>query len=93
MDEISTSFCFICLLYLANERGLKIEVDGAVEADEKIVSTGDNKIGNLWDLKVSVVLYLCDVSLTTSVRVSISIRYIEILLPHLLHRTFDLRLS
>ncbi|KAG8799817.1 hypothetical protein FRC17_007036 [Serendipita sp. 399] len=25
MDEISTSFCFICLLHLANERGLKIE--------------------------------------------------------------------
>ncbi|KAJ1306772.1 hypothetical protein OPQ81_007758 [Rhizoctonia solani] len=26
LDEISTSFCFICLLHLANERGLKIEV-------------------------------------------------------------------
>ncbi|KAG8756037.1 hypothetical protein FRC14_003419 [Serendipita sp. 396] len=25
MEEISTSFCFICLLHLANERGLKIE--------------------------------------------------------------------
>lgn len=26
LDEISTSFCFICLLHLANERGLKIQV-------------------------------------------------------------------
>jgi condensin complex subunit 2 len=25
MSEISTSFCFICLLHLANEQGLKIE--------------------------------------------------------------------
>lgn len=26
MDEISTSFCFICLLHLANEKGLRIQV-------------------------------------------------------------------
>ena len=25
MDDISTSFCFICLLHLANEKGLAIE--------------------------------------------------------------------
>jgi condensin complex subunit 2 len=25
MDDISTSFCFICLLHLANEKGLSIE--------------------------------------------------------------------
>lgn len=25
MEEISTSFCFICLLHLANEQGLKLE--------------------------------------------------------------------
>lgn len=25
MDDISTSFCFICLLHLANEKGLVIE--------------------------------------------------------------------
>ena len=25
MDDISTSFCFICLLHLANEKGLMIE--------------------------------------------------------------------
>ncbi|KAG8744178.1 hypothetical protein FRC10_010644 [Ceratobasidium sp. 414] len=29
LDEISTSFCFICLLHLANERGLKIQVGEA----------------------------------------------------------------
>ncbi|KAI1793576.1 barren [Ganoderma leucocontextum] len=52
MDEISTSFCFICLLHLANERGLKLEVDGNVEEEEDSPSTGDNKVGNLWDLKV-----------------------------------------
>ena len=34
MEEISTSFCFICLLHLANERGLKLEVDGQVMDDE-----------------------------------------------------------
>ena len=25
MDDISTSYCFICLLHLANEKGLSIE--------------------------------------------------------------------
>lgn len=25
MDDISTSFCFICLLHLANEKGLVID--------------------------------------------------------------------
>lgn len=25
MEEISTSFCFICLLHLANEQGLRIQ--------------------------------------------------------------------
>lgn len=27
MEEISTSFCFICLLHLANEQGLRIQSD------------------------------------------------------------------
>lgn len=50
MDEISTSFCFICLLHLANERGLKLEST----AEELPVEGGDEeqRIGNLWDLKV-----------------------------------------
>ena len=60
MEEISTSFCFICLLHLANEQGLKLEcapdgklpsvVDEAVDDEE--VSVVDKKVGNLWDLKV-----------------------------------------
>ena len=36
MSEISTSFCFICLLHLANEEGLRIETaryDGKDEED------------------------------------------------------------
>ena len=52
MEEISTSFCFICLLHLANERGLKLETDadGAAPQDDE---EGETKIGNIWDLKVS----------------------------------------
>lgn len=34
MEEISTSFCFICLLHLANEEGLRISEDGNANADE-----------------------------------------------------------
>ncbi|KZT51935.1 barren [Calocera cornea HHB12733] len=45
LDEISTSFCFICVLHLANEQGLKLD---AGNPDE----TGERKVGELWDLKV-----------------------------------------
>lgn len=31
MEEISTSFCFICLLHLANEEGLKLDTNLAIE--------------------------------------------------------------
>ncbi|KAL5513141.1 hypothetical protein ACEPAH_3539 [Sanghuangporus vaninii] len=58
MTDISTSFCFICLLHLANERGLKLEVgdeDNGV-APQNPVSIPDaneeTRVGNLWDLKV-----------------------------------------
>ena len=53
MDEISTSFCFICLLHLANEEGLRIQtapkdlsmLTGKMiveddEEDEGMLSTG-----------------------------------------------------
>ena len=62
MEEISTSFCFICLLHLANEQGLKLEsaalagererglVEDVVEEEE--VVDGEKKIGNIWDIKV-----------------------------------------
>lgn len=49
MEEISTSFCFICLLHLANEQGLKIEIgtrnDGGGGAE-------GGRVGDLWGLKV-----------------------------------------
>lgn len=51
MDEISTSFCFICLLHLANERGLKIET-GAEDNLPEEVFNDDRLVGNIWDLKV-----------------------------------------
>jgi hypothetical protein len=48
MDDISTSFCFICLLHLANERGLSIDVgESGGDAEE-----GDNVVGDIWGLKV-----------------------------------------
>ena len=51
MQDISTSFCFICLLHLANERGLKIEVGESPGAeDEGQPEEGDNKVGDLWGL-------------------------------------------
>lgn len=53
MEEISTSFCFICLLHLANEQGLKLESSAdRQEADESDLVDGENKIGNIWDVKV-----------------------------------------
>ncbi|KAF7294486.1 Condensin complex subunit 2 [Mycena kentingensis (nom. inval.)] len=50
MEEISTSFCFICLLHLANEQGLKLDA-GTGEIPVAITDT-DKKIGNIWDLKI-----------------------------------------
>ena len=35
MDDISTSFCFICLLHLANEKGLVISK--TEELDELLI--------------------------------------------------------
>ena len=59
MEEISTSFCFICLLHLANERGLKIEpgAGGIVEPtmgsdlDDEGPAAG-KKVGDIWGLKI-----------------------------------------
>ena len=73
MEEISTSFCFICLLHLANEQGLKLEsaADGVVPMDDPIEeedmvegdvehTKGDEKkIGNIWDIKVCCGLVRC----------------------------------
>lgn len=49
MDEISTSFCFICLLHLANEQGLKLETQNEPTSD---TPRQDMSVGRIWDLKV-----------------------------------------
>ncbi|KAI0305909.1 condensin complex subunit 2/barren [Multifurca ochricompacta] len=51
LAEISTSFCFICLLHLANERGLKLETGEITSSTASEVEEGD-KVGNIWGLKV-----------------------------------------
>lgn len=50
MDEISTSFCFICLLHLANEQGLKLQSSDDVEAT---IEEDERRVGDIWNLKVS----------------------------------------
>ena len=45
MDDISTSYCFICLLHLANEQGLKIDNAGGQVDDE--VQRGVGELGML----------------------------------------------
>ena len=45
MSEISTSFCFICLLHLANEEGLRIETaryDGLEGEDVGCMGVADD---------------------------------------------------
>ncbi|CCM07077.1 uncharacterized protein FIBRA_09401 [Fibroporia radiculosa] len=49
LDDISTSFCFICLLHLANEQGLKL--DTTRDSDETLEEE-ENPVGRIWDLKV-----------------------------------------
>lgn len=59
MEEISTSFCFICLLHLANERGLKIEVGGDTiipdddeGAEDEDAAEERRRVGDIWSLNV-----------------------------------------
>lgn len=93
MEEISTSFCFICLLHLANEQGLKLEsspdgklpnvVENPILDELEDVLTTDKKVGNLWDLKVGLSFPFSNndsKSLTTSF-----CRCTEIRMPHRLH--------
>jgi hypothetical protein len=68
LAEISTSFCFICLLHLANERGLRLESgDVAVAAGPSSTPEvkEDDKVGNIWSLKVSRMFF--DTSLALGV--------------------------
>lgn len=48
MSEISTSFCFICLLHLANEKGLRIQTP-LLDEDE---SAKRRTVGGLDGLRV-----------------------------------------
>jgi condensin complex subunit 2 len=50
LSEISTSFCFICLLHLANERGLKIE-SGEKQLD--VEEMDERGVSSIWNLQVS----------------------------------------
>ena len=58
MAEISTSFCFICLLHLANEQGLKLQSTTAPDDDcEELVEevtepVRPNRVGDIWNVKV-----------------------------------------
>ncbi|KAJ6581204.1 condensin complex subunit 2/barren [Mycena capillaripes] len=52
MEEISTSFCFICLLHLANEQGLKLESTVDDDSAPMEIEEDVKKVGNIWDLKI-----------------------------------------
>ena len=61
LDEISTSFCFICLLHLANERGLKIEGDAldinsvsGADGPRDRTDDADQPVCDIWGLKVGI---------------------------------------
>lgn len=60
MEEISTSFCFICLLHLANEQGLKLQTSpgGQLDQEENEVMDSEDrdKVGDIWSLKVRPLL-------------------------------------
>ena len=57
MSEISTSFCFICLLHLANEQGLKIEParldDGEEEYDCEAQTAEAAEVLGGWEAKLT----------------------------------------
>lgn len=82
MEEISTSFCFICLLHLANEQGLKLESTtesnvfvekGLVEdhVDEETISA-EKKVGNIWDIKVCSSSQIISIEVLTRFGVDLS---------------------
>jgi len=56
MDDISTSFCFICLLHLANEQGLKLEVEERATIENLAQGEDDvamqKRVGDIWGVKV-----------------------------------------
>ncbi|EJD48065.1 barren [Auricularia subglabra TFB-10046 SS5] len=52
MDEISSSFCFICLLHLANEQGLKIAKEDLGVPQDAMDTDLDAPVGDIRALKV-----------------------------------------
>jgi hypothetical protein len=91
MEEISTSFCFICLLHLANEQGLQLEsvqdqdvMTEAMPGSECQETQVESKVGNIWDLKVGVIYE----SLSLRLKVKSFHRYIEIRMRHNLHNSY-----
>lgn len=57
MEDISTSFCFICLLHLANEQGLKLQGSSSSVPDDDAgdvssESQGVDRVADIWSLKV-----------------------------------------
>ncbi|KAM0789862.1 hypothetical protein ACM66B_006708 [Microbotryomycetes sp. NB124-2] len=55
MDEISTSYCFICLLHLANEKGLRIQTPTDADTDAHGLDDGlqlRKSVGGLERLRV-----------------------------------------
>lgn len=54
MEEISTSFMFICLLHLANEKGLRLQTPRFEQDDEDAAHDADMQkiVGGLESLRV-----------------------------------------
>ncbi|TFK25577.1 barren [Coprinopsis marcescibilis] len=59
LEEISTSFCFICLLHLANEQGLRLEASNGASIDTIIPDDEDDEIAaetsednDIWGIKI-----------------------------------------
>jgi len=80
MEDISTSFCFICLLHLANEQGLKLESgpdSGKMNNDTDI----GRRVGDIWGVKVPY--FVQQLSRPSNSR--FPHRYIAIQRLHLLH--------
>jgi Condensin complex subunit 2 len=77
LAEISTSFCFICLLHLANERGLRLESGDAAAAGPSSTPEvkEDEKVGNIWSLKVSRMLLIFDFDTSLALGVDTAIGF------------------
>jgi hypothetical protein len=97
MEDISTSFCFICLLHLANEQGLKLQASSSSVPDDNgcdeasLEEQGMESIADIWSLKVR------SLRLTPHARIrkaeSYPFRSSEIRMLHQLHDDYFILLS